>query len=113
MALKFYDRTKEEATTTGTGTFSLSGTGADGGFRAFSAVHATGDEVFYCAVDSSNNAFEVGKGTLTSGTPWTLSRTEIKLTYVYSEISFSILCEWELLNIQHLLLNAKLNNFQI
>ena len=78
MALKFYDRTKEEATTTGTGTFSLSGTGADGGFRAFSAVHATGDEVFYCAVDSSNNAFEVGKGTLTSGTPWTLSRTEIK-----------------------------------
>ena len=78
MALKFYDRTKEEATTTGTGTFSLSGTGADGGFRAFSAVHATGDEVFYCAVDSSNNAFEVGKGTLTSGTPWTLSRAEIK-----------------------------------
>lgn len=78
MALKFYDRTKEEATTTGTGTFSLSGTGADGGFRAFSAVHATGDEVFYCAVDSSNNAFEVGKGTLTSGTPWTLSRVEIK-----------------------------------
>ena len=78
MALKFYDRTKEEATTTGTGTFSLSGTGADGGFRAFSAVHATGDEVFYCAVDSSNNAFEVGKGTLTTGTPWTLSRTEIK-----------------------------------
>ena len=87
MALKFYDRTKEEATTTGTGTFSLSGTGADGGFRAFSAVHATGDEVFYCAVDSSNNAFEVGKGTLTSGTPWTFG--SISFTTALSRLPLS------------------------
>ena len=78
MALKFFDRTKQDATTTGTGTFTLSNTASDGGFRTFASVHASGDEVFYCAVDSSNSAFEVGQGTLTSGGNWTLTRDIVK-----------------------------------
>ena len=40
-------------------------------------MHTSGDEVFYSAVDSSNSTFEVGRGTLTSGSPWTLSRDTI------------------------------------
>ena len=78
MALKFFDRTKQDATTSGTGTFTLSGTAADGGFRTFASVHASGDEVFYCAVDSSSGNFEVGQGTLTSGGNWTLTRDIVK-----------------------------------
>jgi len=78
MALKFFDRTKQEATTTGTGTFTLSGSASTGGFRTFASVHTTGDEVFYCAVDNVNNTFEVGQGTLTSGSSWTLSRDIVK-----------------------------------
>jgi len=79
MALKFFDRTKQEATTTGTGTFTLSGSASTGGFRTFASVHTTGDQVFYCAVDNVNNTFEVGEGTLTSGSPnWTLSRDKVK-----------------------------------
>ena len=78
MALKFFDRTKQDATTSGTGTFTLSGTAADGGFRTFASVHTSGDEVFYCAVDSSSGNFEVGQGTLTSGGSWTLTRDIVK-----------------------------------
>jgi len=78
MALKFFDRTKQEATTSGTGTFTLSGSASTGGFRTFASVHTTGDEVFYCAVDNVNNTFEVGQGTLTSGSSWTLSRDIVK-----------------------------------
>jgi hypothetical protein len=79
MALKFFDRTKQEATTSGTGTFTLSGSASTGGFRTFASVHTTGDQVFYCAVDNVNNTFEVGEGTLTSGSPnWTLSRDKVK-----------------------------------
>lgn len=78
MALKFFDRTKQDATTSGTGTFTLSGTAATGGFRTFASVHTSGDEVFYCAVDSSSGNFEVGQGTLTSGGSWTLTRDIVK-----------------------------------
>ena len=79
MALKFFDRTKQDATTTGTGTFTLATSASTGGFRTFASVHTTGDEVFYCAVDNVNNTFEVGQGTLTSGSPnWTLTRDVIK-----------------------------------
>lgn len=78
MALKFFDRTKQDATTSGTGTFTLSGTAATGGFRTFASVHTSGDEVFYCAVDSSSGNFEVGQGTLTSGGNWTLTRDIVK-----------------------------------
>ena len=90
MALKFFDRTKQDATTSGTGTFTLSATAATGGFRTFASVHTSGDEVFYCAVDSSSGNFEVGQGTLTSGTNWTLTRDIVKSsTNSNNKVNFS------------------------
>ena len=70
---KLADRVKETSTTTGTGTYSLAG--AVLGYRAFSSAFVTTDVVFYCAEDGTN--WEVGAGTLTTGTPWTLARTTI------------------------------------
>jgi len=46
--------------------------GASAGYRAFSSAFVTGTQVSYCLVDGM--AWEVGLGTLTSGSPWTMSR---------------------------------------
>ena len=73
MALVLKDRVKETTTTTGTGTLTLAG--AATGFQSFSAI-GDGNTTYYCIVDSSASAWEVGIGTYTSsGT--TLSRTTI------------------------------------
>lgn len=68
---KIADRVKETSTSTGTGTINLGG--AATGYRAFSSAFVTTDVVYYCIDDGVN--WEVGYGTLTTGTPWTLSRT--------------------------------------
>lgn len=73
MALKVFDRVQETTTSTGTGTINLNG--ASTGYRAFSSVFTTGDLVPYCITDDTN--WEVGEGTLTTGTPWTLARTTV------------------------------------
>lgn len=68
---KIDDRVQETTTTTGTGTYTLSG--AKDGFQSFAAV---GDaaETYYCCTDGTD--YEVGIGTYTlSGT--TLARTTI------------------------------------
>lgn len=65
------DRVKETSTTTGTGSYTLAG--AATGFRAFSAVCADGDTVFYTATDGTG--WEVGVGTWSTG--GTLARTTI------------------------------------
>lgn len=70
---KVADRVKETTTTTGTGAYSLAG--AATGFQAFSAAFVTTDTVYYCVEDGTN--WEVGIGTLTSGSPWTMARTTI------------------------------------
>lgn len=70
---KLADRVKETTTTTGTGAISMEG--AVTGFQAFSAAFATGDTVYYCIENGPD--WEVGIGTLTSGTPWTMARTSI------------------------------------
>lgn len=70
---KIADRVKETTTTTGTGTYSLAGAAA--GYRAFSSAFTTADTVDYCCEDGTD--WEVGTGTLTTGTPWTLARTTI------------------------------------
>lgn len=70
---KLADRVKETTTTTGTGAISLGGAAV--GYRAFSAAFATGDTVYYCIEGGAE--WEVGIGTLTSGSPWTLARTTI------------------------------------
>lgn len=70
---KLADRVAETTTTTGTGTISMGG--ARLGFQAFSAAFTTADTVYYCIEGGAE--WEVGIGTLTTGTPWTMARTTI------------------------------------
>jgi len=71
MALVVKDRVQETSTTTGTGTFTLSG--AVSGFQSFSAI-GNGNTTYYTITDGTN--WEVGIGTYTSsGT--TLSRDTV------------------------------------
>ncbi|MCI4435737.1 MAG: hypothetical protein JHC33_02855 [Ignisphaera sp.] len=67
------DRVKETTTTTGTGTISLGG--AVTSFRTFSSAFVSGQKVFYTIENGAS--WEVGEGTVTSGTPWTLSRDTV------------------------------------
>lgn len=64
---------KESTATTGTGTISLGG--AVAGHVPFSAQFASGDRVLYSITDGNNR--EIGLGTLSSGSPWTLARTTV------------------------------------
>jgi len=66
-------RTKETSTTTGTGTLNLAG--AVTGFRTFVNAFGTGKPCYYVIVDGT--AWEVGIGTVTSGSPDTLSRDTV------------------------------------
>tara|TARA_Y100000114_G_scaffold125722_2_gene121909 strand:- start:8049 stop:8420 length:372 start_codon:yes stop_codon:yes gene_type:complete len=71
MALVLRDRVKETSTTTGTGTYTLSG--AVSGFETFGSV-GDGNTTYYACTDGTD--FEVGIGTYaSSGT--TLARTTI------------------------------------
>lgn len=69
----YADRVKETTTTIGTGTYNLDGAAI--GFRTFVAGVGTGQVVTYACEDGTN--WEIGEGTVTSGTPDTLSRTTI------------------------------------
>jgi hypothetical protein len=69
---------EEYTTTTGTGTINLGG--ATAASIAFSDYFSTGDLVHYSIEDGSNR--EIGIGTLTTGTPWTLARTIVLETLV-------------------------------
>ncbi len=87
----FADRVKDTSTTTGTGSFTLSGT-APTGFRTWTSAFATGSRVWYCieAVDGSGNPtgdWEVGNGTLTGAT--TLARTQVLASSTGSAINFA------------------------
>lgn len=69
------DRVKESTTTTGTGTLSLAG--AASGFRTFVAGIGSGNTCYYALVHRTANEWEVGVGTVTSGSPDTLARTSV------------------------------------
>ncbi len=71
----FAEKTMESSTTTGTGAYSL-GT-AVGAFQQWRATVATGTVVFYYAENGDGTIWEAGFGTLTLGSPDTLSRTLI------------------------------------
>lgn len=73
MALKFAERVRETTSTTGTGTYSLSG--AVPGFQTFVAGIGTGHSCYYMVTD--NTDWEVGRGTVTDANPDTLSRDSI------------------------------------
>ena len=74
MALILSDRVQESSTSTGTGAFTLAG--ASNGFQSFNSGIGTGNSTYYCIVDSTNNAWEVGIGTYTHGTT-SLSRDTV------------------------------------
>ena len=72
MALIVADRVKETTNTTGTGTLSLAG--AVAGFQSFVAGVGTTNTTYYAITASATGDWEVGIGTVTSGSPDTLSR---------------------------------------
>ena len=75
MALVINDRVKETSTTTGTGTLNLAG--AETGYESFVSGVGTGNTTYYAIELNSANEWEVGIGTVTSGSPDTLSRTTV------------------------------------
>ena len=75
MAFVLNDRVKETTTSTGTGTIQLAG--AETGFETFVAGIGNSNECYYCIQAQGGSAFEVGRGTVTDGSPDTLSRVEV------------------------------------
>jgi hypothetical protein len=75
MALVINDRVKETSTTTGTGTFNLAG--AETGYESFVSGVGTGNTTYYAIELNADGEWEVGIGTVTSGSPDTLSRDTI------------------------------------
>lgn len=75
MALKLADRVQETTSTSGTGTLNLAG--AVTGYQSFVTGIGSGNQTYYCIYDNTAGVWEVGTGTVTAGTPNTLSRTTI------------------------------------
>jgi hypothetical protein len=73
VAFVVNDRVQETTTSTGTGTINLDG--AVTGFESFVSGIGNGNSTYYAIQEGSQ--FEVGIGTVTSGSPNTLSRTTV------------------------------------
>jgi hypothetical protein len=73
MTLQIKDRVAETTTTVGVGAYSLAG--AKLGFQSFIASVGNGNTCYYCVTDGTN--WEVSLGTVSSGTPNTLSRDTV------------------------------------
>ena len=73
MAILVGDRVLETSTTAGTGTLTLAG--AATGYQSFTTGIGVGNQTYYCIYDPTANTWEVGTGTLLTGT--TLSRTTV------------------------------------
>lgn len=65
MTIEREDRVKDQTTTTGTGTVTISGT-APTGYRTITSAHTTGATVRYTIVTSDLSEWEVGQGVWTS-----------------------------------------------
>ena len=74
-----YSWVRQGTTTATAGTLTLDGT-PDSGFIGFSDAYSDADRVLYVIEDGTSR--EIGLGTLTSGTDWTLSRDVIYETLV-------------------------------
>ncbi len=66
MAFVLNDRVKETSTTTGTGTITLAGAAL--GYQTFSAGIGNGNSCYYAIYLSGSSEWEVGVGTVGSGT---------------------------------------------
>lgn len=75
MAVSYADRVKETWTGAGTGTVSLGG--AVTGYEQFQDNFSSGNTTHYCIENPGTGEWELGLGTLASGTPWTLARTTV------------------------------------
>ena len=75
MALVVGDRVQETTATSGTGTLSLAG--AVSGYQTFVSGIGSGNTTFYTIYDQTAQVWEVGIGTVTSGSPATLSRDTV------------------------------------
>lgn len=75
MASKYADIVEETTTTTGTGTLNLAGAGDRR--RTFVAGFGSGNKCFYKIEHESADEWEIGIGTVTSGSPDTLARTTV------------------------------------
>lgn len=73
MSIVLADRVFETTTTQGTGTINLAG--AVTGFQSFVTAAGDGSEVPYLIDDGEN--WEIGTGTITAGSPDTLSRSSV------------------------------------
>lgn len=82
MALVLKDRVRENSTTTGTGSLTLSG--AVTGFQTFSTGIGNGNTTYYAIVGGSE--WEVGLGTVSAGA---LSRDTVLSSSTGSKVSFS------------------------
>lgn len=72
MSLVIADRVREQSTTTGAGTFTL--TGAVVGFQTFSSAIGNGNTTYYTISNPGTTEWEVGVGTVSAGQ---LARTTI------------------------------------
>lgn len=80
-----FDRVRESTSTTGTSTYSL--LGATAGYRTFATAAGSGFLIYYCCTDGTN--WEVGYGTVTAGTPDTLTRTVISSSNANAAVNWS------------------------
>ncbi len=70
------DRVKQTTTTTGTGTLSLTA-GTSSTLRTFVSGVGSGNTCYFCVANQSADEWEITQGTVTSGSPDTLSRTTV------------------------------------
>ena len=88
MAFVVNDRVKQTSTTTGTGTFSLTGT--EVGFETFVTGIGDTNSTFYAIALDGTAEFEVGIGTVTDAATDTLSRdTVISSSNSDNKVDFS------------------------
>ena len=88
MAFVLNDRVKQTSTTTGTGTFSLTGT--ETGFETFVTGIGDTNSTFYAIALDGTAEFEVGIGTVTDASTDTLSRdTVISSSNSDNKVDFS------------------------
>ena len=87
MAFVLNDRVKQTSTTTGTGTFSLTGT--ETGFETFVTGIGDTNSTFYAIANDGTSEFEVGIGTVTDAA--LIHFLEIPLSPLLTQITKLIL----------------------